>query len=71
MNKVWTEAEREFIRQNADTMKDRELAERLTELVGRSVTCQAVRKQRQKLSIRKIPGRGRCGVALSNDNGDR
>lgn len=62
MNKIWNENEKNFIRNNAHVMKDRELAAKLTETTGRTVTIQAVRKQRQKLGIAKKHGRGVCGV---------
>lgn len=62
MNRVWSDAERAFIKANAATMKDKELADKLASMTGRKVSLQALRKQRQKLSIAKKPGRGICGV---------
>lgn len=62
MNQIWTEIEKQFIRDNAATMKDKELAEELTRKTGRIITTQSVRKQRQKLGIQKKQGRGVCGV---------
>ena len=62
MNKVWEESEKAFIRNNADRMKDKELAIKLTQITGRTVSIQAVRKQRQKLGIVKAKGRGKCAV---------
>jgi len=62
MNNKWTASERQFIIDNADTMKDREIAAILSKASGRAITLQAVRKQRQKLNIRKKPGRAVCGV---------
>lgn len=62
MNIKWTKGEKVYIRENADAMKDRELAEKLTEMSGRSVTLDAVRKVRQKMGISKKPGRGICAV---------
>jgi hypothetical protein len=62
MNRVWSQAERDYIRANANEMKDKELAAKLTQMTGRNVSLQAVRKQRQKLGISKEPGRGKCGV---------
>ena len=43
-------------------MKDAEMADYLTDITGRLVTLDAVRKVRQKLGITKKPGRGICGV---------
>lgn len=63
MNKIWSDNEKNFIRNNAATMKDRELAVKLSEMTGRNVTIQAVRKQRQKMGIQKAQGRGVCSLA--------
>ena len=63
MNKIWSDSEKNFIRANAATMKDRELAVKLSEMSGRNVTIQAVRKQRQKMGIQKAQGRGVCSLA--------
>ena len=43
-------------------MKDVEIAKSLTEMSGRKVTLQAVRKMRQKLGVKKKCGRGVCGL---------
>jgi hypothetical protein len=69
MNKIWSETEKDYIRNNAEKLKDKEIAAKLTEMTGRVISLQAVRKQRQKLGITKAPGRGKCGLAqnlLSN-----
>ena len=62
MNKVWNDSELEFIRSNAPTMTDNVLSVKLSQITGRRVTLQAVRKQRQKMGIAKQPGRGICAV---------
>lgn len=62
MNKVWTDYEKEFIRVNADTMKDAELADRLRAVSGRKITLNSLRKVRQSLGIKKKPGRGVCSI---------
>ena len=59
-NRVWRRAEKDYIRQNAGKMKDKELAEKLEKRTGRKISLQSVRKQRQKLKLAKKPGRGRC-----------
>lgn len=70
MNVKWTESDKNFVRDNAHSMKDVEIAAALTESTGRIVTLQAVRKMRQKLGVKKAPGRGICGLKLSfEDNG--
>lgn len=60
MNRVWTEVEREFVRKNAGNLTDEHGARKLGELVRRDITKEAWRKQRQKLGIKKKPGRGVC-----------
>jgi transposase len=65
MNIKWTVEEKEFIRENAGFMKDKELAQRLTDKSGRSVTVDALRKVRQKLGIKKKHGRGICALVYS------
>tara|TARA_B100000287_G_scaffold9856_1_gene10018 strand:+ start:3105 stop:3386 length:282 start_codon:yes stop_codon:yes gene_type:complete len=62
MNKVWSKEEKEFIKNNASMMTDKTLAIKLSQITGRNVTLQAVRKQRQKMGISKQPGRGICAV---------
>jgi len=62
MNKIWTDNERNFIRENASKMKDRELAEELSKTSGRNITIQSVRKVRQKMGIAKKHGRGICAI---------
>jgi len=68
MNQVWTNGEKAFIRDNADRMIDKELAAQLTKTSGRTVTIQAIRKQRQKLGIQKARGRGICAVVQKKSN---
>lgn len=63
MNKKWSEAEREFIRQNAGVLKDTEGAAKLSVIMGRPVSVHAWRKQRQKLGLRKSAGRSVCKLA--------
>ena len=62
MRKIWTEAERDFIKRNAGTMRDQDVADKLSQLTGRTVTIQSVRKQRQNMGLKKLPGRGICLV---------
>lgn len=67
MNKIWSEAERQFIRDNAGKLKDKQLAAKLTQTTGRLISIQSVRKQRQKMGITKKPGRGKCEVKGANE----
>lgn len=62
MSTIWTDAENDYIRKNANHMKDKEMAENLTKISGRTIKHGALTKHRQRLKIRKISGRGRCGV---------
>jgi hypothetical protein len=62
MNQVWTEAEKAFIKNNANILSDEVGAAKLSEMTGRIVTIHAYRKQRQKMGLRKKPGRGVCVV---------
>ena len=64
MNQIWTDAETDYILANAGRLKDFELAEQLTQLSGRPVTLAAVRQKRQRLRLKKRPGRGRCELHL-------
>jgi hypothetical protein len=62
VNQVWTEAEKSFIRDTAKHLTDEAGAVELTKVCGRTITVDAWRKQRQKLGIRKKPGRGVCAI---------
>lgn len=62
MNCTWTEAEKLFIKQHADKIKDSDMAIQLSQRTGRKVTLQALRKQRRKLGIVKARGRGFCQI---------
>ena len=53
MNKKWEEKDLQYIRENAESLKDRELAAELTKRSGRPVSLGAVRKMRQRLGIGK------------------
>jgi hypothetical protein len=66
MNIKWSNEERDYIRENAATMKDVDIAGELTLIAGRVVTLDAVRKVRQKMGIVKKPGRGVCGVVYDS-----
>ena len=62
MNQVWSEAEKEFIKESASRLTDAAGAIELSKVCGRIVTVNAWRKQRQKMGIKKNPGRGICSV---------
>lgn len=56
----WTDQLKVAIIQNCDSMTDEELASHLGKLAKTEIKKDAVRKQRQKLGLRKANGRGRC-----------
>jgi hypothetical protein len=60
MNVVWNDDERMYIRKHAASMTDAEIAEELSRKTGRKVTLQGARRQRQRMGIRKMQGRGVC-----------
>ena len=65
----WTDEDREFVRNNAETMKDTDVAKGLSELKGMDVNVQSVRKLRQSLGIHKKRGRGVCAVKQEKNVG--
>ena len=69
MNKVWSEAEKDFIRDAAGRLTDEAGAIELSKVCGRIVTVNAWRKQRQKMGIKKNPGRGVCSVRAAEEEG--
>lgn len=68
MNKKWTEYEKEFIRVNADRLKDEELLEKIRTVSGRPITLHALRKVRQSMGVKKKPGRGICAIDNLEEN---
>jgi len=60
MNIRWSPADKDFIKENAATMKDKDLAVELAARSGKPVSLGAVRKLRQRLGCIKKSGRGVC-----------
>lgn len=60
MNTKWTSKDKQFVRECASYIKDKDLAIELSLRNKRTVTLDAVRKLRQRLGIIKKSGRGRC-----------
>ena len=60
MNTKWTSKDKQFVREHASHVKDKDLAIELSLRNKRTVTLDAVRKLRQRLGIIKKSGRGRC-----------
>ena len=68
MNQVWSEAEKQFIRDSAGKLTDEAGAIELSKVCGRIITVNAWRKQRQKMGIKKNPGRGVCSVKKEDES---
>tara|TARA_R110000824_G_scaffold175761_1_gene354532 strand:+ start:341 stop:538 length:198 start_codon:yes stop_codon:yes gene_type:complete len=60
MNNRWTSKDKQFVREHAHDMKDKDLAKELSLQNQRVISLDAVRKLRQRLGIIKKSGRGRC-----------
>ena len=68
MNNVWTDQEKDFVKQNASILTDKQGSEELSRITGRNITLNSWRKQRQKLGIAKMPGRGICRLRKCEEN---
>lgn len=55
--KKWNEPELQFIKDNLNTFSDAELAVKLSEMTGESVTYGMIRRQRRKIGVSKPRGR--------------
>lgn len=66
MNVKWKESEKEYVRINCANIKDKDIARHLTLLAGRVVSLHAVRKLRQSMGLKKMQGRGICGMQTAN-----
>lgn len=62
--KLWTYVDIAFIKDNADKSTDKEISR----ILNRSIA--SVRKERQRLNIKKKSGRGRCEVVKPTRAGD-
>ncbi len=63
MNIKWTNYEKEFIRVNADKLTDAEVLRQLQEMSPhRKLSLHSLRKVRQKMGLKKNPGRGVCSI---------
>jgi hypothetical protein len=60
MNIKWTTEDKQFIKDQASRVKDKDLAVELSIRNHRQVSLDAVRKLRQRLGIIKKSGRGKC-----------
>jgi len=61
-NYVWNAERDNFIKQNAETMKDQKMATEMTRMFGHKFSITAIRLRRRSLGIQKQNGRGRCEI---------
>ena len=55
--KRWNDAELQYIKDNLSSFSDNELANKLSEMTGETVTTGMIRRQRRKLGVVKSRGR--------------
>jgi hypothetical protein len=55
--KKWTQTDLDFIQNNQKLYSDDELASKLSQVCGQSITTAMIRRQRRKLNIEKPKGR--------------
>lgn len=55
--KRWNDAELQYIKDNLSGFSDNELANKLSEMTGETVTTGMIRRQRRKIGISKPRGR--------------
>jgi hypothetical protein len=55
--KKWSDAELSFVRDNLSVLSDGELASKLSEMTGETITYGMIRRQRRKLGVVKPRGR--------------
>lgn len=60
--KRWNEAELHYIRDNIGSFSDLELAKKLSEMTGETITYGMIRRQRRKIGINKPRGRRKKNV---------
>lgn len=57
--KKWTDAELQFVKDNLNSLADKELANKLSTMTGENITQAMIRRQRRKLGVNKPRGRPR------------
>jgi hypothetical protein len=55
--KKWSDTEKSFIRDNAPSMGDKEIALKLSVITGQNISADMIRQQRRKLLLIKKIGR--------------
>jgi hypothetical protein len=66
--KKWTDAELQFIKDNLNSLADKELANKLSTITGENISQAMIRRQRRKLGVNKPRGRPRKAVAVSTND---
>jgi hypothetical protein len=64
--KRWSDAELQYIKDNLSSFSDIELAQKLSQMTGETVSCSMIRRQRRKLGISKPRGRRKKNVENTN-----
>lgn len=65
--KKWSDAEKTFIRDNVSLLSDQELAEKLSNMTGETISIAMVRRQRRKFGVVKPRGRRAKNKSLSTE----
>ena len=64
--KKWNDSENDYIKKNHSVVCDEELAVKLSEITGQSVSTAMIRRQRRKLKLSKPRGRPLKNKAVTN-----
>jgi hypothetical protein len=64
--KRWSDAELQYIKDNLSSFSDIELAQKLSQMTGETVSCSMIRRQRRKLGISKPRGRRKKNMENTN-----
>jgi hypothetical protein len=60
----WSELLLRYIRDNAGHTRDEDLAAALSKMAGRTISTDCLRRVRQRMGIKKLPGRGIVCLSL-------
>jgi hypothetical protein len=60
--KRWSDVELQYIKDNLSSFSDMELAQKLSQMTGETVSCSMIRRQRRKLGISKPRGRRKKNI---------
>jgi hypothetical protein len=65
--KKWTQHEIDFIVNNHTTLRDEQIAAKLSQISGNNITTSMIRRQRRKLSIKKSRGRPKKFTSITSN----